>query len=856
MAGEARMGPRAKAPAGPPPELRQGETLPAEEAGPATPYLRQKKPGSPLLGASRFKAAANAVGAMRPATPNRKSSLLGESTTELNAPPSASKLPPPQSALKRDILKNSVALGSAEGNNEGKGGAEDVAPTPTSSKKDVEQTLWMVTVNNECALLVAARAVLAPVGSVAYAKSESLDRVLHRMRPYFIEKAHRLEGAAGGEATYVQGWDPARRFRVETGGEGATPLHQCLLRGSPESLLAARAILRRYPGALLDTYTGGIFGGENCLHMAVVEGLEKSPIDGGNNIFATFDETAKRLPEGALAKLMTDDTSAAGRFFSPGQMCYYGGLPLAFAASVGTPWHLSWLLERGAVIDAQDSAAGNTALHLAVMHSNRDCYVFLRKRGASNLENLDGLTPMHLAVQRGDADMFSFIMSQHATPMWQYGTTRCNLYAIDELHGSSRFFDTKRKTAIELVAQHHRVELIAPSNECLEYVSDIRISRRGEQKRTFRMSDGPRPPEVNRSILLIVAENCWANFAGPLVRRRFALYLAHLAAVTSVILYDDESAGAAGTFLPWGRMLALASTCHQTALELWTIKANVGKHASAVSSIMSVALLGHCLLLLLAVAVEEGPLLGFTERSSLAQSISALSLVLGFFYLAHFLGCFRSTGPLVCMLIEIVRVDVTSFALVFSSLLLGYGTAFYELLRPVSLTTQPASVKGAPPTPIVSIVEGFSSWPEAMLTTFRMSLGDTSFESMTTGLLERIQADVPVTLLAGRLVFQPRLVMFYALYSTFLFGSSIILINLLIAMMGRSFAVVDDRNIGEYLVRRTEVMLRLEATQSRRQRARCFREFLNEPLSGGESEGGGEYFQDLYELRVECKDVE
>ena len=862
----------------PPPENSSpAETPRSEVPSSASAYLRKKKPGaSPALaGASRFRAAAKAIavadlkGNTRPVAPPPVPDESGSTET---APPSASKIPPPQSTLKRDARKaaatpgGAVAVqghgGTADGvavKGDQAGGGKERAPS------DVGQMLWMVTVNNDCALLVAARAALAqPKGAAAYAKSEALDRVVSRMRPYLKNGVHNNSGRGGDEGGGwgdVEGWDPERRFRVETGGEGATPLHQCLLKGSPESLLAARAILKRYPGTLLDTYTGDAFGGENCVHMAIVGGLERVPGEGEGGMFAVFDETAKALPRGALAKLMADDTSVRGRFFGPGQICYYGGLPLSFAASVGTPWHLSWLLERGAHIDSKDGATGNTALHLAVLHRNKAAYVFLRQRGAANLENGDGLTPMLLAVRKGDADMFSFLVSQHATPMWQYGATRCNLYAIDELHGSSRFYDKKRKTAIELVAQHNLIELIAPSNDCLEYLSGIRMPKRTpEQKKTFRMSDGPHPPDVNRSILLIVAENCWASFAGPLVRRRFALCLAHLTVVTAVTLLDDESAGAVGQLVRRGRMLAAASTCYQAAVEVWTIIANAGRHASPPSTIMSLVLLNHCALFLVALAIEAFPGPGFTVpkeesgESALAQSISAGSLVLGFLYLAHFLGCFRATGPLVCMLIEIVRVDVARFALVFSALLLGYGTAFYELLRPAALKFIPATTRGGLPTPVVSYVEGFSSWPEAMLTTFRSALGDTSYESMTAGLAERLEADSSVSVLGGRIVVQPRLVMFYLLYSTFLFGSSIIFINLLIAMMGRTFAVVDDRNIGEYMIRRTEVMLRLEATQTKKQRAKCFKEFLNEPLVERAGQEEGDMLQDYGQLRIECKE--
>lgn len=61
-------------------------------------------------------------------------------------------------------------------------------------------------------------------------------------------------------------------------------------------------------------------------------------------------------------------------FFSVGTGCYYGDLPLSFAAATGASlWWFLYLVHRlGANVDAKDKAKGNTALHLAVIHCQNE----------------------------------------------------------------------------------------------------------------------------------------------------------------------------------------------------------------------------------------------------------------------------------------------------------------------------------------------------------------------------------------------------------------------------------------------------------------------------------------------------
>ena len=79
------------------------------------------------------------------------------------------------------------------------------------------------------------------------------------------------------------------------------------------------------------------------------------------------------------------------------------GLPmLSLAASNGHTNCIATLVERGAMVDAQAKATGNTALHEAVLKGsgNLACIEALLGHGANaRMRNGDGLTPCDLAMK-------------------------------------------------------------------------------------------------------------------------------------------------------------------------------------------------------------------------------------------------------------------------------------------------------------------------------------------------------------------------------------------------------------------------------------------------------------------------
>ena len=135
----------------------------------------------------------------------------------------------------------------------------------------------------------------------------------------------------------------------ERDAAGATYLHWACLVGNMD---IANRIIENYPERCGDMYCATLsnadhYGGENCLHIAIVN----------ENL-----QLATKLIEVCPEQLFQH---ATGDFFAPGKPCYYGELPLSFAASTNQEEMVKLLLQSKADITDQDIANGNNCMHMA-----------------------------------------------------------------------------------------------------------------------------------------------------------------------------------------------------------------------------------------------------------------------------------------------------------------------------------------------------------------------------------------------------------------------------------------------------------------------------------------------------------
>jgi len=224
------------------------------------------------------------------------------------------------------------------------------------------------------------------------------------------------------------------------GAVGEMPVHMCCIFGHTD---LAKWIIQNYPEQAEAQYEGPEYHGENCLHIAIVN---------RNYELVHFLAT---LP--CWDKLLTD--SADGNFFSlDGSLggssrhtpCYYGELPLLFAASTNQLHLLDYLLAHGADFTATDSN-GNNILHLCVVHERKEIYdralalwderqqeateaeATASVRKMWSLTNHEGKTPLVLAASLGKREMFLHCLECTCTVQWAYGPVTCKIYPLSGL---------------------------------------------------------------------------------------------------------------------------------------------------------------------------------------------------------------------------------------------------------------------------------------------------------------------------------------------------------------------------------------------------------------------------------------
>ena len=210
---------------------------------------------------------------------------------------------------------------------------------------------------------------------------------------------------------------------------GETILHMCYLYHTPAHLTIARYLIDEYPSCINDVYIGAEYGGENVLHIAII-----------NQDFESVKYLVTKSP--ALLK-----ARANGTFFKPNPNSYYGPVyygeyPLSFAACTSQKHMVSYLLDCGADFESCDMY-GNNILHLLVIHNLPQMYEYVKKQFIKRGEqqqienikkekttktidlwkhrNVDGLTPFTLAAKIGSKSMFGFLLEEQRQVQWTYG---------------------------------------------------------------------------------------------------------------------------------------------------------------------------------------------------------------------------------------------------------------------------------------------------------------------------------------------------------------------------------------------------------------------------------------------------
>ncbi|XP_019646231.1 PREDICTED: transient receptor potential cation channel subfamily V member 5-like [Branchiostoma belcheri] len=248
-------------------------------------------------------------------------------------------------------------------------------------------------------------------------------------------------------------WDLEKR-----GSVGETILHLCFLNGTQVHNELAKRLVDAFPKLVNDIYVSEEYYGEAPLHMAIVsedQDMVKYFVDHGasvterccGNFFCPEDQKGTR--EDSLEHewvKVSMETNYEG-------YTYWGEYPLSFAACLEQKEMFNLLRKAGANPNLADNN-GNTVLHHMVIQNKPKMYNLALESGASPcVKNRQGLTPLTLASKLGRKKMFQHILETEREVYWTYGEVTCAAYNLTDLDTITPTGEINKKSALSLIIQ-------------------------------------------------------------------------------------------------------------------------------------------------------------------------------------------------------------------------------------------------------------------------------------------------------------------------------------------------------------------------------------------------------------------
>ncbi|CAF3390913.1 unnamed protein product [Rotaria socialis] len=459
---------------------------------------------------------------------------------------------------------------------------------------------------------------------------------------------------------------------------GECPIHMLFLYGTEAHLNMAQYLITRFPEIIIQSYTEAEYYGEIVLHIAII------------NRNATMVEWLLGDKRNRPYQEQQLTAAASGHFFQFGRPCYYGENPLAFACCTNQ-WNIAEiLLKYGADLDMVDSN-GNTILHLLVIHNLPKMYTKFKKHWLDqqatvtnesdddddkgkvvasvkekkvplwNRLNKDGFTPLTLAAKLGQNDMFSFLFDERKKVQWCYGPVSCVLYPLDEVDLEiQQEGENAPPGALELILKSTQTELIMHPR-----LIDL----------------------VNRK---------WERFARRIFFRRFLITLTYLLIFLLTTILDQTRTETTqrkrkeivviSVIYPGmihqiicltGHLIVLAGAVSKGNCELREMRSvGIRKYFQTKGA----GLLENCL----ACSFCAGIIIVNIFRLFNIQAqttVLALVSIVGWGYMLFFVMAFQLTGPFVVMIYEMLFNDVLRFCIIYMVFLVGFSQAFFILFN-------------------------------------------------------------------------------------------------------------------------------------------------------------------------------
>ncbi|KHJ43908.1 ankyrin repeat protein [Trichuris suis] len=611
------------------------------------------------------------------------------------------------------------------------------------------------------------------------------------MQGDMMKALKRLDGGGGkqgGTSKYRElCWDISQR-----GALGESLLHICLLNGTNLHNEVAKILVTTFPKLVNDIYISEEYYGQSALHQAIVNedlAMVRFLLQHGADVhqrcygafFCPDDQKESRTDSMEHEWVdVNEKTNYAGR-------TYWGEYPLSFAACTRQPDCCRLLKAAKADPNMRDTN-GNTVLHLMVIHELPDIFDLIYDLGGKlHIKNNQTLTPLTLAAKLGKKQMFNHVLNFEKEVLWTYGSVTWVAYPLLNI-------DTIQEETGNLVP-----------------ISAVSLIVFGETSDHLQLIDG---------LVENLLEAKWKTFG----KRKFATQLFKfiiffICMCTAVVLrpttYEIEK-----PLLDKGitldemtsyncRLLKIVNNADlaRVTLELLTVTASLMYICGAIIQMKRTgwrALVkslspfpGLCSFWISLLFILLNVIFRFTCVYRAEFYMSAMAILTSSFYFLFFLRSNRLVGPFVIMFYKMMAGDVFRFLLIYVIFLFGFSQAFFIIFlgchRGMNSTAilSSSSEKLPPPARLAHPLE-------AMARLFMVNVGE--FQ-----ILYKVLDTCRLATL-GKAVF----IVFELLVS-------LLLINMFIATMGRTYEAVNETQM-EWKRQWAQVILMLEQSINPKQR--------------------------------------
>ncbi|XP_066138980.1 uncharacterized protein iav [Euwallacea fornicatus] len=430
-------------------------------------------------------------------------------------------------------------------------------------------------------------------------------------------------------------------------------------------------------------------------------------------------------------------------------LAYLGEYPLAWAACCANESVYNLLLDCGAHPDLQDDF-GNMILHMVVVCDKLDMFGYaLRhpKLPASNgILNKSGLTPLTLACKLGRAEVFREMLELSCKEFWRYSNITCSAYTLNAL------------------------DTLLPDGRT-NWNSALFIILNGTKEEHLDMLDG--------GIIQRLLEEKWKAFARNQFLKRLIILIVHLAFMSlAVYLRPDDPDE---PLLEWSdEPMVIARIAAEIGTLLNVLSYVVIQQGNEIRNQGFLSFLKQqtnsppkCIFLVSNLMILACIPCRLSGARSLEETILIFALPGSWFLLMFFAGAVRLTGPFVTMIYSMITGDMLTFGIIYTIFLFGFSQSFFFLY------------KG---NPNVNATQ-YNSYSSTWMALFQITMGNYDYSELAMTTYPGVAKSV------------------FGLFMVFV---PVLLLNMLIAMMGNTYAHVTEQSEKEWVKQWAKIVISLE----------------------------------------------